>query len=420
MTTRPRVVIVGAGLAGYHAARTLSRLVRGGADVVLVNPAGVTLYLPLLPEVALGIVDPDRVAVPLALPGVRVVLGTVHRVDTGARRVHYLDADQAERELGYDRLVVTVGSVSKVAPVSGVSAHSVGFHDVGEARHLRDHILRQLYLAASTGNATERAARCTFVVVGAGYPGTELAAAGQLLSSAIAGRDPRLRDQPIRWILADPAEHLLPDMRPRLSRIAARVLRRRGVDVRVRTSVGQVTTGGLRLSDGEFVPTRTIVWSYGVRPDPLISGLGLPVEQGRIRVDEYLAVPGLPGVHACGDAAAVPDPSRPGRVTPMTGRHAAHQGRLAGRNVAASLGYGTRQPYRRRIRGSFVDLGGWQAAADPLGIPLSGALAKALTRAHRLCSIPANRLRIVIDWLRPRPTIPLGLAPVMQLAKEHR
>ncbi|MER6952216.1 FAD-dependent oxidoreductase [Nonomuraea sp. NPDC000554] len=350
---RPQVVIVGAGVAGYQAARTLSRRVGDGAEIVLVNPTGVALRPELLPQAMMGVLSPDRVSVPLAetLPGVRVVLGTVTHIDAHAQRVLYDGG-----VLDYHRLIVAAGGVSEVAQVSAVSAHSVGFHNVGQALHLRDHIHRQLSLAAASTDPFERAARCTFVVLGAGYAGTAAASAGQSLSQSIACRDPRLREQPLRWILADPAERLLPDMRHRLSRTTARMLRSRGVDVRTQTSLGQVTSRGLRLTDGEFIPTRTIVWSFGVRPDPLVTNLGLAAEQGRIRVDEHLAVPGHPEIYACGDVAAVPDLTRPGKITPMSGRHALRQGRLAGSNVAASIGYGSRQPYQHRIHDSIADL----------------------------------------------------------------
>ncbi|WP_440099453.1 NAD(P)/FAD-dependent oxidoreductase [Streptosporangium sp. H16] len=344
---RPQVVIVGAGVAGYQAALTLSRKVGGDVEIVLVNPAAVTLPPELLPQLMTGVLDPGRVSRPLAatLPQVRVVLGTVTHIDTHARRVLY------ERGvLDYDRLIISAGGVSEVAHASTISAHSVGFHNVGQALRLRDHIHRQLSLAAASTDPFERAACCTFVVLGAGYAGTAAASAGQSLSQSIARRCSRLHRQPIRWILADPAERLLPDMRPRLSRTTARVLWSRGVEVRTRTSIGQLTSRGLRLTDGEFVPTRTIVWSFGVRPDPLVVNLGLAAEQGRIRVDEHLAVPGVPNVYACGDVAAVPDPTRRGRIAPMSGQHALCQGRLAGDNVAASLGYGSRRPYRHRIR----------------------------------------------------------------------
>ncbi|WP_176993921.1 NAD(P)/FAD-dependent oxidoreductase [Nonomuraea jiangxiensis] len=352
---RPQVVIVGAGIAGYQAARALSRRVGDGAEIVLVNPTGVALRPELLPQVMTGVLSPDRVGVPLAgtLPGVRVVLGTVAHIDTHARRVLYDGG-----VLDYDRLIVAAGGVSEVARVSAISAHSVGFHDAGQALRLRDHIHRQLFQAAATSDPAERAAHCTFVVLGAGYAGTAAVAAGQALSRAIACRDPRLREQPIRWILADPAEWLLPDMPHRLSRAAARMLRSRGVEVRTRTSLGQVTSRGLRLTDGAFIATRTIVWSFGVRPDPLVANLGLAAEQGRIRVDEHLAVPGHPEIHACGDVAAVPDLTRPGGIIPMSAQHALRQGRLAGGNVAASLGYGSRRPYQHRLHDSLVPWSG--------------------------------------------------------------
>lgn len=349
--SRPQVVIVGGGVAGRQAARALARRVRGGADIVLVNPAGVTVHQELLPQVVTGVLGPEEVGVPLLLPGVQVVAGTVTHIDAEARRVLYDGG-----VLSYDRLIVAAGSVSEVAKVSAISAHSVGFHTVDQALHLREHITRQLALAARTTDPFDRAARCAFVVLGAGYAGTAAVTAGQSLARSIAHRDARLDEREIRWILAEPAEWLLPDMRHRLSRTTARMLRARGVEVRTQTSLGQVTSGGLRLTDGEFVATRTIVWSFGVRPDPLVVNLGLAAEQGRIRVDEYLAVPGRPEIHACGDVAAVPDPARAGRLAPMSGEHALHQGRLAGGNVAASLGYGSRRPYEHRAHDSVSGL----------------------------------------------------------------
>ncbi|MEV0145043.1 MULTISPECIES: FAD-dependent oxidoreductase [unclassified Nonomuraea] len=356
-------MILGAGVAGHEAARTLSSKLGDGAEIVLVNRSGMTLRPELLPQVMTGVLSPDRVSVSLAetLPGVRLVLGTVTHIDAHAQRVLHDGG-----VLDYDRLIIAAGGVSEVAQVSAVSAHSFGFHNVDQALHLRDHIHRQVSLAAASTDPFERAAHCTFVVLGAGYAGTAVASAGQSLSQSIACRDPRLREQPIRWILADPAEWLLPDMRHRVSSATVRMLRSRGVEVRTQTSLGQITSGGLRLTDGAFIPTRTIVWSFGVRPDPLVTNLGLAAEQGRIRVDEHLTVPGHPEIYACGDVAAVPDLTRPGKITPMSGQHALRQGRLAAGNVAASLGYGSRQPYRYRIRDSIVDL--VRASEQPLSV----------------------------------------------------
>src|SRR5690606_24204081 len=129
-----------------------------------------------------------------------------------------------------------------------------------------------------------------------------------------------------RWLLLDIADRVLPELDERLSRTTAEVLRRRGVEVRTNTTVDLAYAGGVRLSDGEDVPTRTLVWCVGVRPDPLVDAVRLPTRKGRLVVDEYLTVPGHPDAFACGDAAAVPDLTRPGEITPMTAQHAVRQG----------------------------------------------------------------------------------------------
>jgi NADH:ubiquinone reductase (H+-translocating) len=419
----PRVVVVGAGFAGFHAARCLSRRLGAGAEVVVVNSTDYFLYLPLLPEVAAGVLDPRRVSVSLAatLPGVRLLLGDVDVVDLGARQVGYTDPEGGRHHVGYDRLVVAVGSVNKLLPIPGVAAHAHGFRGIPEALYLRDHITRQVELAAATDDPDQRAARCTFVVVGAGYTGTEVAAQGPLLTRDLAAGNRGLAGQPMRWLLLDLAERVLPELDPRLSVTADRVLRKRGVQVLTGTSVDEATAEGVRLSTGEFVATRSLIWCVGVRPDPLVEQLGLPLERGRIAVDDQLRVAGHPDVLACGDAAAVPDVTRPGQLTAMTAQHAVRHGKLAARNVAASLGHGRPAAYRHRDLGFLVDLGGRDAAANPLNVALSGLPAKAVTRAYHLAAMPGNRIRTAVDWaldaILPRQRVQLGMirAPAVPL-----
>lgn len=412
---RPRVVVVGGGFAGYHAARSLSRRLGDGAEIVLVNPTDYFLYLPLLPEVAAGILEPRRISVSLSanLRGVQLVLGEVDTIDMEERRIRWVDPEGGRGELGYDRLVLAVGSVNKLLPIPGVAEHAHGFRGIGEALYFRDHVTRQIELAATAQDAQERDARCTFVVVGAGYTGTEVAAQGPLLTDALVRAQPRLRGQRIRWMLLDLAPRVLPELDERLSRTADRVLRERDVEVRTGQSVEEAGADGVRLTTGEHVPTRTLVWCVGVRPDPLVEAIGLQTEKGRLVVDEYLAVPGHPEVLACGDAAAVPDLTRPGQITAMTAQHAERQGTLAGRNVAASLGHGTRRRYRHHDLGFVVELGGPDAAANPLHVPLSGFPAKVVTRGYHLLALPGNRIRTAADWLLnaalPRQTVQLGL-----------
>jgi NADH dehydrogenase len=396
----PRVVIVGAGFAGFNAARELARLVGATAEIVVINSTDYFLYLPLMPQVAGGLVEPRHICVPLprGRRHIRRVLGTVRHVDPQRKVVSWAGPEGASGQAEYDRLILTAGSVNKLLPIPGVAEYAHGFRSIAEAVYLRDHITRQLELAAVATDPQERAARCTFVVVGAGYTGTEVAAQGQLLTTRLARRLPGLAGHPIRWLLLDTAPRLLPDLDPHLSRTADRVLRRRGVEVRTGQSVTTALADAVQLSTGEKVATRSLIWCVGVRPDSLVASLSLPTNRGRLVVDEFMAVPGAPGIYACGDCAAVPDLTRPGQITGMTAQHAERQGRQVARNVAASLGTGTAKAYRHHDLGFLVDLGGLAAAANPLHIPLSGPAANAVTRAYHLYSMSGNRMRVLTDW----------------------
>ena len=398
---RHRVVIVGAGFAGYHAARELSKLAGASVEITVINATDYFLYLPLLPQVGAGLVEPRHICVSLLgrMPKVRFVLGTVTQVDVRQKVVTWASAEGGSGQIAYDRLILTAGSVNKLLPVPGVADYAHGFRSIAEALYLRDHITRQLELAAAAIDEAERQARCTFVVVGAGYTGTEVAAQGQLLTARLARRMPGLAGQRIRWMLLDTAPRLLPELDPRLSRTADRVLRRRGVEVRTGQSVAAaLDSGWVQLSTGEKVATHSLIWCVGVRADPLVSGLDLDTNRGRLVVDEFMSVPGVPDIYACGDCAAVPDLTRPGQICGMTAQHAQRQGKQVARNVAASLGAGKARPYKHHDLGFVVDLGGLAAAANPLNIPLSGPPANVVTRAYHLIAMAGNRTRVLADW----------------------
>lgn len=416
LADRPRVLVLGTGFAGYHCLRRLECLA-GAAEVTAVSPADYMLYVALLPDVTGGVLEPHRVAVPLRtrLPRTRLVLGTVTSLDLDERACSVADAEGRRRVVGYDRLVIACGGVTRLPAVPGLAEHALGFKSVADALYLRDHILRQLELAEQCDDEDERTARLTFVVVGAGYTGTEVAAQGALLTQRALRRRPQLRGRQARWVLLDLAARVLPGLDAGMSGPAARVLRRRGVDIRLGQTVTEVTGDHVVTSDGTKLPAHTVVWCAGVRPDPLISSLGLATDHGRLVVDEKLAVPGHPEIFAAGDIAAVPDLTRPGTVTAMTAQHAQRQGKLAARNVAASLGRGQARAYKHHNLGFVVDLGGSQAVANPLGVRLTGPVAKAVTRGYHLYALPGGRLRVATDWIdgtlaRP-PMVQFGLVP---------
>jgi NADH dehydrogenase len=410
----PRVVIVGAGFAGFHAARGLQRTAPE-AEVVLINPTDYFLYLALLPEVGTGVLEPRRVCVSLPdrLPRVRLVLGTVTNVDVVERRVAWVDPEGQPGAIDFDRVVLAAGSVTRLLPIPGVAENAHGFRGIAEALYFRDHVTRQLELAASSGDPAERDARCTFIVVGAGYTGTEVAAQGQLFTTRLVRQLPALHRQRVRWLLVDRAHRLLPGLDQRMATAAERVLGDRGVEVRVGTSIEHAAAGYVRLTTGEEIPTRSLIWCVGVRPDPLVDALSLPTDRGRLQVHGTLQVWGHEHVFAAGDCAAVPDVTRPGAVTAMTAQHAQRQGRLVARNVAASLVRRELESYKHHDLGFVVDLGGRQAVANPVGIPLSGLAAKTVTRGYHLLSLGGNRIRTATDWalntVTPPRAVQLGL-----------
>jgi NADH dehydrogenase len=397
---KPTVVIVGAGFAGFNAARELSRLLGAKAEIVVINSTDYFLYLPLMPQVSGGLVESAHIRVSLIdrLRKTRFVLGTVDQVDPRQKTVSWTGPEGSSGQVGYDRVILTVGSVNKLLPIPGIADYAHGFRTIAEAGYLRNHIIRQLELASVATDPEERRSRCTFVVVGAGYTGTEVTAQGQLMTTRIAKSLPGLAGQQIRWMLLDTAPRVLAQLDPRLSKTADRVLRRRGVEVLMGQSVTKASDGYVELSTGEKVSTRSLIWCVGVRADPLVEGLNLATNRGQLVVDEFMAVPGAPDIYACGDCAAVPDLTRPGQVCGMTAQHAQRQGKQAARNVAASLGTGTAKPYKHADLGFLVDLGGVAGAANPLHIPLSGPPANVVTRGYHLSAMSGNRLRVLADW----------------------
>ena len=417
-TGGPSVVVVGGGFSGFFAARTLERrLPAGAADLTIISATDHLCYSPLLPEVAAGRLDPRRIAVPLhaGLKRFRFVQATVQDVDFDQRRLR-LTTDCGEQELGWDRLALTTGSITRSLPTPGLESHALGLKNLAEAEYLHDHVLRQLELADSTSDPDERRARLTFVAVGAGYAGTESAAQLQWMTISQLDRFPRLSRDQLRWVLLDLAPAVLPEMGPRLSASALEVVRRRGMEVRLQTTVTELDDDGVTLSDGTRLPTRTVLWTVGVTPPPLVARLGLPCRRGRLVVDEELRL--RDGVWAAGVSAATRDPYGDGAQDyPPTAQNAQRQGVVIGRNIAASLGHGEPRPYRHHDLGLVADLGRTAAVARPLGVPLTGLPAKAVTKAYHLYALPAaaNRLRVGADWALNAISRPiaaqLGLVP---------
>jgi NADH dehydrogenase len=415
---RKRVLVVGGGFGGMYTARQLERqLPAGTAEILLVNPENFMLYTPLLPEAAAGTIEPRHVVVPLrrVLRRTRLVIGQATAIDADRRTCTVRPPEGEERVLTWDRLVLAPGSVSRIPPIPGVAENARGFKTLPEGIYLRNHVLRQLELADASDDAAERTMRCTFVVIGAGYAGTELVAEMQVLTTRALRAYPGLRPRDVRWILADIAPAIMPELGGDLSRIALRTLRQRGVEVRLETQVKEVGPDWVRLSDGDEIPTRTLVWTAGVTPNPLASRAGLPTDdKGRLLVDQYLVVRGHAHVFSLGDSALVPDEAEARGFAPPTAQHSLREAKVCANNLAASLGEGVPRPFHFKGLGLAVNLADYKGVVRAYGIPLTGFLGWFAARSYHLLSMPTigRRVRIGLDWavalVSPRDIAELG------------
>jgi NADH dehydrogenase len=309
--------------------------------------------------------------------------------------------ENREAELAYDQLIVALGSTSRTLPIPGLAEHARGFKTLAEGIALRNHLIQTLERAETVEDEETRHALLTYVVVGAGYAGVEGLAELEDFAADVVDMYPRSRIHGVRFMLVEARDRIMTEISPSLARFAEAELRRRGIEVRTSTTVERVSADSIELSTGEVVPTRTVVWTAGVRPHPVVAELGLPLERdGRVRADHYCRVEGFDNVWAIGDAAAVPDPARPGQPSPPTAQHVLRQAKVAAHNVAAALGRGRRRPFRYRTLGVFVDMGRHQAVAETLGIRWRGFPAWFLARTYHLAQMPGTgrKARLVTDW----------------------
>jgi NADH dehydrogenase len=398
-------VIAGGGFGGFYAARSLERtLPPQSTRVTLVSDVNFMLYTPLLPGAAAGTLEPRHVVVPLreALDRTDLRLGTVVGGEPDRNVVRVQSLEGHVEELSYDQLVVAIGSVARTLPIPGLAEHGLGFKSLPDAIELRNRLIRTLEAAETLEDPDERRGWLSYVFVGAGYAGLEGLAELQDFAADAIESYPRCRTQGMRWILVEATDRVMPEISPELADFAVRQLRGRGIETRTGTTLDELTATTARLSDGEVVPTRTCVWTAGVRPHPAVEQLGLPLDdRGRIRVDATMRVEGRPNVWAIGDAAAVPDPAKKdGTPTPPTAQHAIRQGRRVAQNVTATLGSGRVRPFTFKTKGVFVDMGQGEAVADTIGIKWRGRPAWLLARSYHLWMMPGvkRKLRLLVDW----------------------
>lgn len=418
-------MILGGGYVGMYAALRLQRKLRTGeADVIVIDPRSYMTYQPFLPEAAAGSLEPRHVVVPLrrVLRKASVVNGTVAGIDTSNRVVTVDTKAGTTVQLGYEVLVVALGSVARTLPIPGLAELGIGFKQVEEAISLRNHVLDQLDFADSTSDPAARRRALTFVVVGGGYAGVEALAELEDLTRDATKLYAGIEPEHLRWVLVEATNRILPEVGEDMGRYTVAQLRSRGIDVRLETRLESCVGGHIVLSNGagsagaggggtgrdgagrdetEF-ETATLIWTAGVKPNPVLASSDLPLsDRGAVSCRADLSVEGLAGHFSAGDCAAVPDlTAGPGALCAPNAQHAVRQAKVLGDNVVAALRGEPMADYSHKYVGSVASLGLHKGVAQVYGIKLKGWLAWFMHRTYHVSRVPTlnRKVRVVADW----------------------
>jgi NADH:ubiquinone reductase (H+-translocating) len=404
-TATRRVLILGGGFGGAYTALHLEKRLAGVRDVEIVLAAreNFVLFTPMLHEVAASDVAVTDVVQPLRkmLRRTRVLIVDIESIDLARKRVRFLRRDLGKTfDLDYDQLVLALGAVPNFYRTPGIEEHALTMKTLGDAILLRNRMIEALDVADNHPDETECKAMLTVVVAGGGFAGAETAGAvNDLLREAIKFY-PNLREDMLRIVLVHAGEVILPELGDSLGHYAEKHLGRRGVEIRLKTAVTGYDGRELSLNDGTKITTRLVIWTAGITPSPLLSGLPCAKQRGHVLANDCLQVPDWPGVWSLGDCAYVPDPLNPGKFYPPTAQHAIRQAAVLARNIAAGMQGQALQPFRFKTLGMLAAIGRRAGVAEILGVRFSGIIAWWLWRAIYLSKLPGlqNKVRVSLDW----------------------
>jgi NADH dehydrogenase len=430
VSERKRIVILGGGFAGVYTGLALEKALRGRDDVevVLVSQENYFVFQPMLPEVISGTIGLTDLVSPIRrlLPRSDVHVRQVEAVDLVERTVTTSPGFRPHPHvLRYDHLVLALGNVTDFRGLRGLPEHAMPFKNLGDALHLRNHVIRALEEAAiERHDAPLRKQLLTFVVAGGGFSGVEVAAELNDFVRDVARSYRGLDPSEIRVILLHALDRILPEMSEKLALFAQRILRERGVEIRLNTRLDAATGDEAILKGGERIATRTLVSTVPSFPHPLVEALALPKgKNGRIKVSRELQVEGTHEIWAVGDCAQVP--TADGGVSPPTAQHAIRQAHVAAHNILAALRGGTRRTFDFKDLGKMGSLGHRSAVAEILGVPFSGFVAWWIWRTIYLMKLPGwgRRLKVAASWtfdlFLPPELVQLRLAGSRGISREH-
>jgi NADH:quinone reductase (non-electrogenic) len=415
-----QIVILGGGFAGRTTAECLER--EFGADrsvaFTLISDTNALLFTPMLAEVAGSSLEPTHISSPLrtSLRRTQVLRGRVTQIDLDRHRVVLAldrsDRDEtapgASREIAYDHLVLPLGSVANFFGIENIEKHAFNFKSLLDAIRIRNHVIDMFERADRTTDGEQRAELLTLVIAGGGFAGAELAGALNDFSRGILADYPNLRPEELRVILVHSGARILPELSESLSDYAQQTMSARGVAFKLNARLVDARPGVVALGTGEEIRARTLVWTAGTAPNPLLKALAVERDRrGAVMVESTLAVPGHPGLWALGDCAAITN-AKTGKPCPPTAQFALREGQVVACNICASLRAKPLQALRFESLGALCVVGHQTACAE-LSVPaarqksmrFSGLLAWLMWRSIYLSKLPGmeRKVRVVFDWV---------------------
>ena len=400
----PRILVIGGGYVGmYTALRILKKLKYGEAVVTVVDPHSYMTYQPFLPEAASGSIEPRHVVVPLrrVLKGAEVISGHVTSLDHARKCAAIQPLEGPAYELPYEHVVVAPGSISRTLPIPGLAELGTGFKTIQEAIAMRNRVLESMDIAESTRDADLKRRTLTFVVVGGGYSGIEALGELEDMARYATRYYSQIKPGDIVWHLVEASGRILPEVGEAMGQYTVERLRERKIQLHLETRLNSCVDGHVVLSDGTEFDTDTLVWTAGVKPNPLVEHTGFPLdERGRIVGRATLQVEGYDDAWVAGDCSAIPDVKQPGVWYTPSAQHAVRQAKTLGNNIIASLRGFELEEYQHTYVGSVASLGLYKGVAEVYGIKVKGFPAWFMHRSYHLSRVPttSRKLKVVADW----------------------
>ncbi len=400
--SRKRVVILGGGFGGAYAAKTLNKVLPNDWEYTLIDRNNFLLFYPLLVEAGVGTIEPRHVVVPLRdfVRDQDFRMAEITDVDLKQQQVRYrMIGDEACSSMHYDHLVLALGSVTKMPPVPGLAEFGFQLKSLADSISLRDRAVRLLELANTIEDDNLRRALLRVVVVGANFTGIELAGEYQdFLTDACKGYS-KIRHDDISIVVLELSDRILSAIDEDLAEYANKNLKKRGLDIRTKTSVKEVREHEVVLTDGSLLETYTCIWAAGIAPSPLLDHMpSLPRDRGWLTCGSNLRVNGFDNVWAVGDLAKIEDPNH--QSYGATAQNALREGVHVAKNIARAIRHEDTTPFAYNPVGSLAALGCRTAVAKVFGFKVSGLFAWWLFRTVYLMKMPSwsRRIRIVMDW----------------------